>query len=682
LIEQLNGLINVKNCFLKFPLIAIALFSLSIVVNSQTKIPAFPGAEGSGANSVGGRFGSVYLVTNLNTDGAGSFKDAISKPNRIIIFTVSGILQYNGDNLNIDNDNLTIAGQTAPGDGICIKRTSVHVGGKDVIIRYIRSRVGYTTENGKPKHRDGFSIDIDGGENIIVDHISVSWATDENLTHANDTKAVTVQNCFIAEGLNYFDPDNQPNRHGFGSIIGSDLAEEVNYHHNLYAHHEKRSPRFASRGGLRNLVDFRNNVIYDCYNETGLNNPDDSINANYIGNFLKYGPNTPDNLKYQLFNIRGKYIRMYAAQNYVYGNPERTLDNWKAMIYDDGASPIISKVNSPFQTSFLTTESAETVYNSVLDQGGAIFPSRDLNDSRIVEDVANGTGKMIEYETDLSSNPWGEYYSLPYPQDTDKDGIPDFWEDQFGLDKNNSSDNMNISAGGYANIEHYINNTDPTGNSYSIVYVGGYKSRSYEDGLKEGSFRIYRTGNNYNSLSIKYSVSGDASPDIDYQKLSGEAFIPAGASYVEIPITPILDLAIETDEKVVITLTPSQDGYKIGCPSQTLIVIKDQSSAMGINDFKNTFPKEFKLGNNYPNPFNSDTIITYSVAKNQPVKLEVYDLLGRCVKNLVNGVKQPGSYQVRWDGTDNLGHVLSSGIYFYRMISNFASQAHKMMLLE
>lgn len=671
-----------KKLLRKYFIYAILSIISTGSLGAQT-IPAFPGAEGSAATAVGGRYGSVYKVTNLNTQGPGSFLDAISQPNRIIIFAVSGIIDYQGKTININKDNLTIAGQTAPGDGICFKLTSIHVGGKDVIIRYLRSRVGYTSENGKPDHKDGLSIDIDGGENIIVDHASVSWASDENLTHANDTKNVTVQNCFIAEGLNYYDPDNNPHRHGLGSIIGSDLqGAEVNFHHNLYAHHEKRSPRFASRDGNRNLVDFRNNVIYDCYDETGLNNPSDSVNANYIGNYLKYGPNTPDKIKYQLFELRGKFIRMYAADNYVYNNPERTTDNWKAMAYDDGASFVLSKAAVPFATSAVTTTSAEQAYATVLERSGAIFPSRDFNDSRIADDVKNGTGIYVEYETDLGENPWGEFYSLPYPEDSDNDGMPDFWEDQFGLNKNSASDNMTISSGGYANIEHYINNTDPTGQSSEIIFVGGYNTRTYENGNKDGSIRIYRNTSQDKTTTVKYSVSGDAASGIDFQTLSGEAVIPAGADFVEVPVIPFSDSIKENDEKVIITLTSIQNGYKIGCPSQTLIVIKDADQSTDVSENENQIPSEFKLEQNYPNPFNSETRINYSITSEQNVRLEVFDMLGRSVKKIIDGRFLPGKYSAVWNGTDNSGKMVSSGIYFYRMITETEIQSRKMILLE
>jgi hypothetical protein len=667
-----------KWCFALVVLVII--FTASIKAQS---VSAFPGAEGSAATAVGGRYGSVYKVTNLNTEGPGSFMDAVSQPNRIIVFTVSGIIDYQGQTLMIDKDDLTIAGQTAPGDGICFKGTTVRLGGRDVIARFLRSRVGYFERNGIPDHKDGFSIDLDGADKVIADHISVSWASDENLTNANDTKNITVQNCFIAEGLNYFDPNNSPNRHGFGSIIGSDIqGAEVNFHHNLYAHHEKRSPRFASRDGKRNFIDFRNNVIYDCYDETGLNNPNDSINANYIGNYLKYGPNTPDKIKYQLFAIGGKFIQLYAEDNYVYEHTERTADNWKAMVFEKGASLAISKADSAFPSSSVTTQTAEAAYEYVLDSGGALLPSRDFNDSRVAGEVRNGTGLKVEYETDLGENPWGEYYSLPYPKDSDEDGMPDFWEDQYGLNKNVGSDNMTISSGGYANIEHYINNTDPTGQSSEIIFVGGYNTRIDENRTKHGSFRIYRNTAYDKTTTVKYSVSGDAASGVDFQTLSGEAVIPAGADFVEVPVKPISDSLKEGDEKVIITLTSMQYGYKIGCPSQTLLVIKDADQSTDISENENQIPSEFNLEQNFPNPFNSETQINYTIAARQNATLEIFDLLGRSVKRLVDSSHSPGKYTAVWDGTDAGGKILSSGIYFYRMITDTEMQSRKMILLE
>ncbi len=666
-------------------LIAAILLQLlcgNTLVAQTDSVKAFPGAEGSGAYAVGGRYGSVYRVTNLNTDGPGSFKDAISQPDRIIIFTVSGIIEYNGNNLDIEKDNLTIAGQTAPGEGICFKKASIHVGGKDVIIRYLRSRVGYTEVNGEPEHRDGFSIDIDEGEKIIVDHISVSWATDENLTHANDTKNVTVQNCFIAEGLNYYDPNNSPNRHGFGSIMGSDLAAEVNFHHNLYAHHERRSPRFASRDGNRNFVDFRNNVIYDCYDQTGLNNPRDSVNANYISNYLKYGPNTPDDIKYNLFNIRGKFIRMFADENYIFENPEYTADNWEAMTYKDGASEELSKVDTSFSASPVTTENAEDAYNNVLNFSGAILPSRDFNDSRIADDVENGTGIMMEYETDLGENPWGEYYSLPYPDDSDEDGMPDFWEDQFSLNKNDPTDNMTITSNGYANIEHYINNTDPSNSGTPIVYIGAYRSRVYEEGAKKGSFRIYRTSGTGQSLTVRYALSGEAVNEEDYNVLSGECTIEAGEIFKEIEIIPVEDSIEEETEKVIVSLAGSEDNYNIGCPSQTVVVINDAQSVTRIKDQSDIIPSSFRLYDNYPNPFNPATQIKYCIDKPGIVSLEIFNTLGSRVITLVNEFQTAGNYELTWNAENSSGSKVVSGTYICRLHLNGKSMFTKMVLLK
>ncbi|MBU2491674.1 MAG: T9SS type A sorting domain-containing protein [Bacteroidetes bacterium] len=670
-----------KTNFIITALQLLILFG-NIVVAQIDSIKAFPGAEGSGAFALGGRYGSVYRVTNLNTSGPGSFHDAVSQPNRIIIFTVSGIIDYKNETFYINKDNLTIAGQTAPGNGICFKGTCVRLGGKDVIVRHLRSRVGYIESDGKPQHRDGFSIDIDGGENIIADHISVSWASDENLTHANDTKNVTVQNCFIAEGLNYYDPNNSPNQHGFGSIIGSDLESEVNFHHNLYAHHEQRAPRFASRDGNRNLVDFRNNVIYDCYNQTGLNNPADSVNTNYINNYLKYGPNTPNDIKYNLFNIRGKYIRMYANGSYIFENPEFSTDNWKSMTYKDGASEQVSKVNTPFLTSSVTTESAEDAYKNVLNFGGAILPSRDFNDMRIADDVANGSGIMIEYESDLGENPWGEYYSLPYPDDLDEDGMPDFWEDQFGLDKSNAADNMTLSSGGYTNIEHYINNTDPTDSLTPIVYVGAYRSRVTEDGTKNGSFRIYRTSGVQQSLTIKYTLSGEAVNEEDYKLLSGACTIEAGETFKEVEITPIEDNINEGDEKVIVTLDRLENNYNIGCPSQTLVVINDPQNTTGIEKKTNLIPSTFELKENFPNPFNPTTQIKYSIDEPGFVSLEIFEVLGSKVTTLVSEFQTVGEYTLTWNAKNSIGVKVASGTYICRLNLNGKSLSTKMALLK
>jgi hypothetical protein len=318
----------------------------------------------------------------------------------------------------------------------------------------------------------------------------------------------------------------------------------------------------------------------------------------------------------------------------------------------------------------------------VLNFSGAILPSRDFNDMRIADDVENGTGIMVEYETDLGENPWDEYYSLPYPDDSDEDGMPDYWEDQFDLDKNDPDDNMTITAGGYANIEHYINNTDPSNSGTPIVYTGAYRSRVSEEGTCKGSFRIYRMTGIEQALNVKYTLSGEAVNEEDYNLLSGECTIEAGKIYKEVEITPVADSLTEGSEKVIVTLDRSDTSYNIGCPSQTLVVINDPQSTTEIDGQTGILPSSFKLYENYPNPFNPATQIKYSIHEPGIVSLEIFNVLGSKVKTLINEFQSAGEYTLTWHADNTIGAKVVSGTYICRLHLKGKSMSTKLVYLK
>lgn len=235
-------------------LIALAGVILALLLaeeHAKHCLPSFPGAEGAGACASGGRGGSVYRVINLNADGPGSLADAVSRPNRIVVFAVSGTIDLTRKNgkhsgaLQIAQPNITVAGQSAPGEGICIRGGSIHVAAGNVILRHLRVRRGYVASGSS-----GDSVDIKGQfENVIVDHISTSWATDENLTLTNATN-VTAQYCIAAEGLDYYNPEQSPFRHSEGSLFGSHTpGGHMTIHHTIYAHNRLRNPRTTGHSG-------------------------------------------------------------------------------------------------------------------------------------------------------------------------------------------------------------------------------------------------------------------------------------------------------------------------------------------------------------------------------------------------------------------------------------------------
>ena len=443
--------------------------------NSNTEKPvAFPGAEGFGKYTTGGRGGKVMVVTNLDDDGPGSLREAVAKSTpRIIVFAVSGTIHLNSK-LFIKG-NVTIAGQTAPGDGICLADQSVQLSGDNIIIRYVRFRMG-------DKFQRGGMVDGNGGDdafggtrrkNIIIDHCSGSWSTDEVFSiYGGDS--TTVQWNLIAEPLNYsyhFEKgDSGYEHHGYGAIWG---GKHSSYHHNLFAHCNSRTPRWD---GIRNIpeenCDFVNNVIYDW----GHNNvyAGEGGNYNIINNYYKYGPSTIKSVMYRIANPWSKppsigFGKWFIDGNYVDGSEEVTKNNWNGVTIENGKTSDVDvvKVNaSSFQLVTVNTQAATDAYQSVLKEVGAILPKRDTLDQRIINEVKNRTGKMIDVQGgyphgsayEQTVNAWPALKSLPAPKDSDSDGMPDDWEKKNGLNPNDLSDASVVKLHKfYTNIEVYMN---------------------------------------------------------------------------------------------------------------------------------------------------------------------------------------------------------------------------------
>ncbi|BFT73946.1 pectinesterase family protein [Paenibacillus sp. P36] len=458
-----------------------AITSLKINPAEQARVPAFPGAEGGGMYVTGGRGGSVYVVNNLldYADGTpaipGSFRDAVSQPNRMIIFSVSGVIHL-ARPLTIGQPNLTIAGQTAPGDGIALSGYAVKVGsgtstaGGNIIVRYMRFW------GGEVELDDTFNIT---GDNVIVDHVSGSWSTDELFSSENN-KNFTLQWSFITNSLNHSIHTKGP--HGYGGIWG---GSNITFAHNLITNHINRNVRFARATDIVNYpqkIDYRNNVIYNWGGNTAYGG-EMATGINMINNYYKPGPNT-----YSAFNRivapsagdagGGAF---YVNGNYVVGDPEVSANNlvknangsYKAINPDSTftlkTTPFIYPDANDLVGGPTTTDTAEAAYEKVLQHGGASLPKRDSLDARIVGEVKNGTGRTVNkiaYDGGLP-----ELLSAPAPIDTDGDGMPDEWELANGLDPNDNgldaagnkiSGNVNgsfgdINGNGYTNIEDYIN---------------------------------------------------------------------------------------------------------------------------------------------------------------------------------------------------------------------------------
>ncbi len=435
------------------PVIATAV-ALTGAAGAGEGLPAFPGAEGFGSTTPGGRGGKVYLVTNLRDSGPGSFRAAVeAKGRRIVIFRVSGNIELRSY-IKIRNPYLTIAGQTAPGGGICLRNFGCQIRANDVVMRYLRIRPGDTAG----REQDALSVYLT--QNVIIDHCSTSWGTDETLSVSGaGTTNVTVQWCMITESLNQ--SVHKKGAHGYGSLIRTN--GDITFHHNVYAHHKTRCPRPGTYGKVRRgpggeqmgiLLDFRNNLIYDWISPAGYSMADRAT-LNYVGNYLKRGPSTTD--RGRVFSIGSANTRMFVADNFLEGTGNGGRDGWGLI---SGAKPG-NKAARAYPTAPVRTDTAAVAYRRLLEGAGATLPARDTVDSRIVEEIRRGRGRVINSQKDVGG--WPALRQTEPPADSDRDGMPDEWERRYRLNPRSAADNARDQDGdGYTNVEEYINGTDPT----------------------------------------------------------------------------------------------------------------------------------------------------------------------------------------------------------------------------
>ncbi|MDD3320304.1 MAG: pectate lyase [Paludibacter sp.] len=443
------------------------IFSLVLIISALTaQTPAFPGAEGGGMYTTGGRGGKVLYVTSLADDGSsGTFRWAINQSGaRIIEFKVSGLIELKS-NISIKNGNLTIAGQTAPGDGICFKDYDITVDGDNIIIRYIRVRLG----NGILS-RESDAIGGRYQKNIILDHCSFSWSIDECASFYSNEN-FTMQWCFITESLN--NAGHSKGAHGYGGLWG---GKNASFHHNLIAHHNSRNPRFNGwkRSGLsytnpqdEERLDFRNNVIYN-WGDNSSYGGEALGKYNMVANYFKYGPGTKSSIKSKITQVDidadivtyapgfGQY---FIRDNYVYGNTSVTNDNWTGVTYASGVNQTSCRADVPFQSVSISQHTAIKAFEKVMEYGGASL-SRDTIDRRIVREAKEGTATYSGYITNrpgLIDTPddvggWPEYNSTMAPADSNADGIPDGWLETNYPGKTST----NADENGYTYLDLYL----------------------------------------------------------------------------------------------------------------------------------------------------------------------------------------------------------------------------------
>lgn len=458
-------------------LILLTFFSIAL----QAAVPAFPGAEGAGAYTTGGRGGKIYRVTNLNDSSPGSLREAVqARGKRIVIFDVAGIIDLQST-LKITNGDITIAGQSAPGKGICLRNYPLQVAADNVIIRFIRSRMG--EEAGV----EGDAIWGRYRQDIIIDHCSFSWSVDECASFYGN-KNMTMQWCTICESLNL--SVHVKERHGYGGIWGGSPAS---FHHNLIVHHTSRTPRLSGGDPATEMVDVRNNVFYN-WGPTNGGYGGTGGSYNFVGNYYKPGPSTA--VKDFLCNrimYTGPSENPDSAGNYIWG-----IFHFDDNYFDDSCPDLsetainnCSRVNSnnyvglhlstsanlpggtkygiqsstPFACLPVSTHQPQDAYDKVLELAGASL-KRDKQDQRYVAELIDGiytyegsrgsTNGIIDSQNDVGG--WDTYTGRNTEGDSDGDGMPDNWEDIHGLDPADPLDGPAYTLSQqYTNVEMYLN---------------------------------------------------------------------------------------------------------------------------------------------------------------------------------------------------------------------------------
>ena len=627
----------------KLALCATALIFSGIFHAQQL---AFPGAEGYGKYTVGGRGGVVYEVTNLNNSGAGSLRAAVEASGpRTVVFKVSGTIALSS-NLNITNPNITIAGQTAPGDGICLRNYPLILSTNQIIIRYIRVRLG-----------DDLSVEADAVSarscnNVILDHVSASWSVDETMS-IYFCENTTIQWCMISESM--FNSNHAKGSHGFGGIMGGNYSS---IHHNLLAHHSSRNFRFASGCGN---TDYRNNVVYNWGYNSAYGGENQQVgdaahafsNINMVANYYKPGPATASgSMSYRIVNpsyrdVKTDYGKWYVSDNLVVGNATVTANNWNGGVQPSGGNTdsIYLKLSSPWPAMPINQQTATNAYSSVLDNAGASLPKRDIVDARIVDNTRNGNASfegayntvksvpnknvicgIIDSQSDVGG--WPVLVTGVVPADTDKDGMPDAWENTRSLNPSSAADRNTVAADGYTMLEKYLN---------SIEFnnpVSGYKLTKQANGsilinwsdtyLDEIGFYVERSLNGTNFVTIAEELPKNSN------------------SYT--------DNSIGSNKFAIYRVTAYNNEYNSPISSG----ITFNSTALNTTDISNSIKC-------YPTPFTDKLCFEIPGADNQQVIIKIFDLVGHLVASTNNKMKIL-SDKIEWSDDDRL-NSLNAGSY-------------------
>ena len=656
-------------------LLLLAVMSIfTLTTNASYPDLAFPGAEGAGKYTTGGRGGTVYVITSLEDDGSvGTLRYAVQQSGtRTIVFAVSGIIELKSD-LKITQGSLTIAGQTAPGDGICIKSApvvitstnattynsaAVTLQASDVIIRYIRFRPGDEIDNTVGASKDSIFFEHDAiycrnRSDIIIDHCSMSWGIDETGSFY-DNSNFTLQYCILSESLHDSYHPKYEKTHGYGGIWG---GQTVSFHHNLLAHHSNRNPRFCgsrySGEPEKELVDYRNNVVY---NYVGGAYGGEGGSYNLVNNYIKYGPATSDRTRvldpYEQDGVMGTY---YITGSYIYGSASTTADNWKGVV--SGTDYVKSDTEFDFADFAIEDQSALVAFEYVLSNCGAVLPERDPVDARIIEETMTGTyhysgvvGKgLIDSPSDVGGYP--TYSTTTPPTDTDADGIPDYWEDANGTDKNTKdASGTTVSGNYYTNIEMYINSlVEENEKSFVLRPINlTVDSVDYQD--------VYLTWEDISNNETKFIIERKLYDVDDWM---------------------VIDSVTGNVEAYTDTTTNefTRYDYRIKAANDSVESFYTESVRINIED--TGIPVADGIISKvtvYPNPFNNDAKVIVRIDAPAEVNLSIFNVAGKEISILDKGFKAIGEYTYNLTSTD-----FSPGVYFLRVATDNNSKMIRMV---
>lgn len=559
----------------KFILVLLILFLAGVSTAQENQIAAFPGAEGHGRFTTGGRGGQVIYVTTLEDNASpGSLRYAVNQTGaRLVLFKISGTIQLKSA-LKITKGDLTIAGQSAPGDGICLRDYPVEIQADNVILRYLRFRMGDET------NQEADALWGRNRKSIIIDHCSISWSTDECASFY-DNENFTLQWSILSESLRNSVHDK--GAHGYGGIWG---GRNASFHHNLLASHDSRNPRFnGSRYSNRpddELVDFRNNVIYNWGSNSAY--AAEGGRYNLVNNYYKPGPATSSSKTTRIIESypdngsnnqpAGTYGTFYVDGNQLTASSVVSADNWQGVhmhfsfsTYAPGVTRADLKLDSELPAGGVTTHSAENGFQKVLDFVGASLV-RDTVDKRVIHDARTGTATIMDggngstngmIDTQSAVGGWPELKSTEAPADTDGDGMPDVWETANNLNPNSANDAKQTNLDGkYTNVEVYL---------YSLV--AAITDNQKEDGV---------------TTSVKQMEKRDRPLQVYYNSATSELSVNHALKIEKLQIYSITGALIYSETTNQKSLQFQVPGWKKGI---YLLRIQDEKKQVYAEKFRN-----------------------------------------------------------------------------------------------